>query len=119
MFQKKEKNPINPIYGISLLEWLKEKSQDRLELAEPYAEDWGWCSEVEYEGRHYLLGACAHFEEGDDSTPEIEWVFQVNKYRNLKEKLLGKTKMSTSDGCVVLLREVFERHPNIKQVEVA
>jgi hypothetical protein len=116
---KERKNPINPIYGISLLEWLREELNDRLALAEPYAEDWGWCSEVEYEGNNYLLGACAYFEEGDDPTSEIEWVFQVDKYRSLKEKLLGKNKMGTSDGCFVFFREVFERHPNIKEVEVA
>ena len=116
---KERKNPINPIYGISLLEWLREELNDQLEIAEPYAEDWGWCSEVEYEGSHYLLGACAYFEEGDDPTSEIEWVFQVDKYRSLKEKLLGKNKMSTSDGCFVFFREVFLRHPSIKEVEVA
>ena len=101
------------------MEWLREELDDRFELAEPYAEDWGWCSEVEYEGSNYLLGACAYLEEGDDPTSEIEWVFQVDKYRSLKEKLLGKNRMSTSDSCFVFFKEVFERHPDIKQVEVA
>jgi len=32
-------NPINPIYGISLLLWLKEELKDKVKITEPDAED--------------------------------------------------------------------------------
>jgi hypothetical protein len=54
---KEDVNPINPIYGISLLEWLSNELNGELEITEPEAEDWGWYSELEYEGNNYLIGA--------------------------------------------------------------
>ena len=47
---KEKKNPINPIHGLSLLEWLRKKLEGKIEITEPEAEDWGWYSELEYEG---------------------------------------------------------------------
>ncbi|MES9833575.1 MAG: hypothetical protein ABW139_15170 [Candidatus Thiodiazotropha sp. DIVDIV] len=116
---KERRNPINPIYGLSLLEWLREELKGQLEISEPDAEDWGWYSELEYEGSKYLIGACAYFEEGDAPTTEIEWVFQVDKYRSFKEKLFGKNKMSELDSCFVFFKELFEKYSSIKDVEVA
>ena len=115
---KEKENPINPIYGISLLEWLRKELKGQLEITEPDAEDWGWYSELEYQGNSYLIGACAYFEEGDDPANEQEWVFQVDKHRSLKEKLFGKNKMSVSDSCFVFFKEFFENHPGIKDVQV-
>ena len=115
---KEKKNPINPIYGISLLEWLREELEGKLEITEPDAEDWGWYSELEYQGNRYLIGACAQFEEGDDPTTELEWVFQVDKHRSFKEKLLGKSKMTVADGCFIYFKELFGNHPSINEVEV-
>lgn len=57
---KEKVNPINPIYGISLLEWLKEELKGKLEITEPDAEDWGWYSELVYQGSNYLIGASAY-----------------------------------------------------------
>lgn len=116
---KERENPINQIYGISLLEWLREELKGQLEISAPDAEDWGWYSELEYEGSKYLIGACAYYEEGDDPTSEIEWVFQVEKYRSFKEKLFGKNKMSASDSCFVFFKELFEKYSIMKDVEVA
>ena len=114
---KEKKNPINPIYGISLLEWLREHLKGNIEITEPNAEDWGWYSELQYQGNNYLIGACAYFEEGDDPATELEWVFQVDKYRSFREKLSGKNKMSMSDSCYVFFKELFENHPKIQEVQ--
>ena len=116
---KEIENPINPIYGISLLVWLKSKLAGKLEITEPDAEDWGWYSELEFEGNNYLIGACAYFEEGDSPKDEIEWVFQVDKYRSIKEKLFGKNKMSVSDNCFVFFKTLLEENPNFNEVQVA
>ena len=115
---KEKKNPINPIYGRSLLEWLREELKGKLEITEPEAEDWGWYSELEYQGRHYLIGACAQFEAGDDPNTELEWVFQVDKLRSLKDKLFGKNKMTVADSCFVFFKEFLEGHPSIHNVQV-
>ena len=89
---KEKRNPINPIYGVSLLEWLREELVGRVNITEPNAEDWGWYSELEYQGNNDLIGASTQFEEEDDPSMEIEWVFQVDKPRSFKEKLFGKNK---------------------------
>ncbi len=116
---KEKENPINPIYGRSLLEWLREELKGKLEVTEPDAEDWGWYSELEFEGANYLIGACAYFEDGDDPTSELEWVFQVDKKRSLKEKLFRRNKMDASDSCFTFFKELFEDHPDFMEVEVA
>ena len=115
---KEKENPINPIYGLSLLEWLREELKGKLEITEPGAEDWGWYSELEYEGNCYLIGVCAYFEEGDDPTSELEWVFQVDKYRSLRDKLFGRNRMSASDSCFVFFKELFENQANIEEVQL-
>ncbi len=116
---KEKENPIKRIYGVSLLEWLREKLKGKIEITEPDAEDWGWFSELEYDGNSYLIGACAFFKEGDDPSSEIEWVFQVHKYRRWKEKLLGQNKMTVSGSCFSFFKGIFDREPCIKEVEVA
>ena len=115
---KEKENPVNPIYGISLLLWLKEELRDKVDITEPDAEDWGWYSELEWKGNNYLIGATAYFEEGDDPEGEIEWVFQIEKYRSLKEKLLGLNKYTESDTCFTFFKELFETHPDFSDVEI-
>lgn len=115
---KERENPLNPIYGVSLLDWLREETRGTLRLSEPDAEDWGWYSELEYEGNRYLIGACAQFEEGDDPAAELDWVFQVDKYRSFKDKLFGRNKMSDSDSCLAYFRELFEGNENFREVKV-
>lgn len=115
---KEKENPINPIYGLSLLQWLIKELTGKLAISKPKAEDWGWCSELEYEGNRYLIGSSVFFEQGDDPTAELEWVFQVDKHRSFIEKLLGKNKMKTTDSCLSFFKELFEKHPDIKEVKI-
>lgn len=115
---KEKENPINPIYGISLLLWLKEELKGKVVITEPDAEDWGWYSELEWRGKNYLIGASTFFEEGDDPNAELEWVFQVDKYRSFKEKLFGKNKMTDKDDCFVFFKEYFENNQKLSSVEI-
>ena len=116
---KERENPINPIYGLSLLVWLKSELAGIIEISEPDAEDWGWYSELEFEGNRYLIGACAHFEEGNSPQEEIEWVLLVDKHRSFKEKLLGMNRMSVCDSCFVFFKTLLEENPNFNEVQVA
>ena len=113
---KEDENPINPIFGQSLLVWLKDKISDSVEIETPDAEDWGWYSYIDWKGRKYLLGSTAYFEEGDDPSAEIEYIFQVDKVRTLKEKLLGREKMSHKDECFTFMKSLFESEKDINSV---
>jgi hypothetical protein len=105
---QEDDNPINPIYGQSLLQWLRKHLSGKLKISEPEAEDWGWYSFVDFEGRSYMLGSTVFYEKGDDPNAELEWVFQVEKQRSLKEKLLGRQKMTLEDGCLQFFNNLFE-----------
>ncbi|MFZ6759602.1 hypothetical protein ACO0K9_20540 [Undibacterium sp. Ji50W] len=101
-------NPINPIHGESLLIWLREQAMPGVEVSEPDAEDWGWYSYVDWKGRAYLLGS-ASTSEGENG--EREWVLLFEKQRTLKEKLLGRAKMTKDDACMHFFKELLEREP--------
>jgi len=111
---KEDENPINPIYGQSLLLWLKDKVSDTVELDVPDAEDWGWYSAIEWKGRLYLLGASAI----ENDTSSYDWVFQLDKHRSFKEKILGKEKMIGSDDCLQFFKSVFDVEPDFRNVEI-
>lgn len=107
---REPKNPINPIPGASLLEWLQKQVNGAVEVSTPEPEDWGWYSYVQWEGRNYLLGASASEAEGGDH----EWVFQVVKQRSIWEKLLGRAAMSRDDECAKYFRGLLEREASFK-----
>lgn len=115
---KERENPFNPIYGLSLLEWLRETLSDQLKISEPDAEDWGWYSTLEYQGNHYLIGSSVFYEKGDDPRAELEWVFQVDKQRTFKEIMFRKNKMNESDACFVFFKDFFEKQPDITDVQI-
>ncbi|WP_053982333.1 hypothetical protein [Marinagarivorans algicola] len=114
-----KENPINPVFGLSLLEWLRAELKNEVDITVPDAEDWGWYSELEWDGAKYLIGSAAFYEKGDDPNQELEWVFQVHRYRTLKEKILGRNKMSESNACFQYFKKIFENHSDITGVEIA
>ena len=106
---KETENQANQIYGESFLLWLKEKAKDRIELLEPDYEDWGWYSNIKWNGRTYMLGASS--DEGST------WFFHITKQRTLKEKLLGREKIDESDGCWNYLLSLIKSESNFKDIE--
>ena len=115
---KEKENPINPIYGYSLLDWLRKKVIGKVQITEPDAEDWGWYSYLSWNGRDYLIGASVHYEKGEDPNSELEWVFQVDNQRSLIERIMGKEKMSKDDPCLLFFKSIFEVDPDFKEIEV-
>ena len=105
---KERPNPINPIHGESLLQWLAEKLSGRLSLTSPDTEDWGWYSTVEWNGRSYMLGSSASEEEADGVR---EWILQIVKHRSVTERLFGREPMIAGDACVGLLLDVLRSEP--------
>ena len=109
-------NPINPIFGQSVLRWLRaELAKAHYTVTEPSTEDWGWYVDVEAEGAHYLVGASA---DAESSTREINWILQVHKHRPLKEKILGQNKMAANDPLVALIERIVRADPQISEVSV-
>ena len=108
---KERPNHINLIPGESLLLWLIEQSGSELEISRPAPEDWGWYSYAVWNGRKYLLGACACGEAEDG---QREWVLQIEKQRSLKEKLQGREKMANDDDCADYFQSLLAREfPNV------
>ena len=105
---KEDPNPINPIFGQSLLRWLAERVPEALDMGEPDAEDWGWYSYVDWKGRQYLIGAST-----DDGA---YWFLQADKVRTLKEKLLRRERMTEVDECLLLFKKILESEPDIRNV---
>ena len=115
---KENENPINPIYGHSLLDWLREVTKDKVDISKPDVEDWGWYSYIKWEGRNYLIGASAHYEKGQDTQSELEWMFLVDKQRSWVEKLLGKEKMHKDDPCLLYFESIFKSDPAFRDIEL-
>jgi hypothetical protein len=113
---KETPNPINPIAGESVLKWLREELAKRqYQATEPDTEDWGWYIEVEGGSGSYLVGASA---DAQDSTADVDWVVQVDKSRSLKEKLLGRNRMTADDPLFALIESIVRADPGIELVSV-
>jgi len=113
---KEDRNPINPIYGQSLLHWLKDKVSEVISLSNPDTEDWGWYSTLNLDEREYMVGSIAYFEDGDDPKGEIEWLLQIDKSRTFMEKLLGREKLTEEDTLLQLIKKTLDAEPDFKGV---
>ena len=105
-------NPINPIRGESLLQWLRKRVPSELEMSSPEPEDWGWFSAVDWKGRSYMVGASAN--ESPDGNHE--WVLQFEKSRSFKERLFGQGKFATNDPCFAFFQGLVTQEPAFSQV---
>jgi hypothetical protein len=109
-------NPINPIAGHSVLNWLREElAKAAYQSTEPDTEDWGWYIEVEGESGAYLVGASA---DAEGTTSEVDWMVQVHKRRSLKEKLLGRNRMAADDPLFALIERLVRADKRMAQVSV-
>jgi hypothetical protein len=113
---KETPNPINPIAGQSVLNWLREElSMAKYLSTEPDTEDWGWYMDVESGGDSYLVGASA---DAENSCLNVEWIVQVHKSRSLKEKLLGRNKITVDDPLFTLIESIIRVDDKIEDVTV-
>ncbi|WP_260303037.1 hypothetical protein [Xanthomonas sp. 3307] len=107
-------NPINPIRGSSLLDWLRVRVGHAMVLSEPDPEDWGWASEAECQGRSYLVGAYAEEEVDGNHT----WMLQIEKQRSFWERILGRHAMRDDDPCFAQLHALIAAEPRFTEVVV-
>ena len=108
------RNDINPIFGHSLAEMLRQEftKLGHETFSEVETEDLGWYFDTTIDGQSYMVGTMAHIDVNPDTeepiidgTP-IEFLVQFDKYRSLKDKLFGKNKL-TSDELVITKTEAI------------
>ena len=98
---KESPNPINPIAGESVLNWLRPAlAEADYRSTEPGTEDWGWYMDVEGPRGAYFVGASA---EADVATTNVEWVVQVHRVRSMTDKLRGRNKLEPGDPLCSLI----------------
>ena len=107
-------NPINPIPGQSLPLWLAEHAKPEASMSVPAPEDWGWYSDVVWNGRHYMIGASASPKDSGSQ----EWVLQVNKSRSLFERALGRERMVPDDACASFSQRLLESEPAFEDLTI-
>ncbi len=112
-----EENPINPVKGKSVGEWMLSLFYaDGVEVTDIDAEDWGWYSYATYQGNRYLVGFIGIPSESKDEAPEI--IVQVNKSRTLFESVFGKNKMTENDPLVLIVHGYINSIQDVTNIEV-
>ena len=111
------KNPINPIYGVSLGEWLSLLlKQKNINVTDIDAEDWGWYVYVTLNYKKYLVGFIAIPDEEESDNAEL--IIQVNKKRSFIELLTFKEKMNETDELLQLIHQFVSKIEDAKNIEV-
>ena len=88
-------NPINPIGGKGVLDWLRKKLRENgWETTDPEAEDWGWYMDATLGDAAYLVGASG---EAEADASEVHWTIQIHNRRSVLQRMTGKNKMSAAD----------------------
>lgn len=107
-------NPINPIFGESLLLWLKQALAPGHVINDPEPEDWGWYAHLQWHGQRFMLGSSA----SDAENGAREWVLQVVPQRSLKERLLGQGKATHEHPLVRHLADVLAQESAFTEVTI-
>ena len=114
---KEDENPINPIKGKSVGEWMANLlKNDGIEVTEVDAEDWGWYSYATCQGSKYLVGFIGLPSESKDETPEI--MIQIDKSRSFFESISGKNKMTEKDPLLLKVQGYINGIHDVASVKV-
>lgn len=109
-------NPINPIAGQSVLNWLRDElAKSNYQSTEPDTEDWGWYMDVKGDGASYLVGASA---DAEDTAPTVEWTVQVHKSRSLKDRIFGSNKLHPDDALCALIERIIRADDTMEVLSV-
>ena len=113
---KETPNPVNPIAGESVLNWLREQlATAGYQSTVPGTEDWGWYIDVQGAGGSYLVGASA-----DPESPPgpLDWTIQVHKARSMKEKLFGANNMISDDPLSAAIERILRSDSGVTHLSV-
>ena len=119
-FTKAERPTINPIYGHSLAELLRQEfkalGHEVDECVEE--EDWGWYFYTRQNDQNYMIGTCAYVDADEYSfepiitSEPIEHLVQFDKTRTFKEVFWRKNKFTQNEPIISLTEEVLKRKIN-------
>lgn len=113
---KETPNPINPIFGEALLNWVRERlAGTGYTATAPQPEDWGWFIDVQGQGSRYLLGASGQPER---PVPDVDWVIQVHRKRSFTDKLAGRNVMAADDPLVGLVESFLRSDPEFRDIQI-
>lgn len=108
-------NPINPIAGEGILNWLREQLRSvGYEVTAPEPEDWGWYIYVRDRGNSYLVGASSDL---DQPAPR-EWTMQIHRERSLTDKLFGRNKLADDDTVSACIEAFIRESIGARDVQV-
>lgn len=108
-------NPINPIAGDGLLQWLGELlTSEGYETTAPQPEDWGWYIHVKYWDTTYMIGASSDLDE----PPPREWTIQILRERSLMDKILGRKKLARDDPLSAHIEAAIRGNPEMHEILV-
>ena len=110
------RNDINPIFGHSLAEMLRQEftklGHDTYDEVE--SEDWGWYFYTTIGKQTYMVGTVAYVDV-DSQTEEpiiddmpIDFLVQFDKNRTFKEKLLGKNKFTPNEAIISITETILK-----------
>ena len=108
-------NPINPIAGEGILNWLREQLLGvGYEVTASEPEDWGWYIYVKDRGSSYLVGASSDL---DQPAPK-EWTIQIHRERSLTDKLFGRNKLADDDAVSARIEAFIREGIGAQDVQV-
>lgn len=111
---KEKANPINPVPGLGVLEWIRAALKDTAYTATmPGAEDWGWYMDVRRDKASYKVGASGSPEAGSS---EVKWTVQIHSRRSFIDKLRGRNHMPTNDALAAIILTLIRKDDAIKDV---
>lgn len=117
------RNDINPIFGYSLGEYLRNAlASDGLNTNDSVeSEDWGWYFYVQSNDNTYMIGTTAYVdidpvtEEPRFTEGPTEFLVQFEKTRSLKQKLFGKNKIKDDEPIIRKVEMILKS--NIRDIE--
>ena len=107
-------NPINPIAGQAVLDWMRERLEGSgYTTTKPATEDWGWYIGVTGASASYLIGASG---EPERPPPDMDWTIQIHRHRTLADRLTGRNKMKADDPLAQLVERILRSEPAFREV---
>lgn len=110
-------NPINPIAGHAVLDWLAGKLEERgcVTSRPPAEEDWGWYLDVEMGAARYMIGSSG---DSDLKNGSADWMLQVHKKRSIKDRLLGRNRLTEDEELLAVLTGILGDEPGIEEIQI-
>jgi len=112
---------INPCcFGEDFALWLRERLiERRIEVRQPYQEDWGWELPVMQGSDSYHLCMSGNSDESSANMDEGEWRIIVEKARSIGQRLRGTGKIAATDEMVRTIEEILRAEPTVCEVHRA